>query len=749
MALGSLVVEVAANVARFQSDMGKVAQIAENNAKQIDKAFGVVSTSLKSLGAGLLVGLTLDKIKGKIDDAINSAAGLQQLSEQTGATVEGLSALASVAKLSGTSTDLLAVGLQKLSKTLVDAQDGGKKSVEAFRAIGLSVEDIKGLKPDEAFLKISNRLATYADGAAKTAIAQQLLGKSGANLLPVAKDLADVGELQVKVTAAQAQMADEYEKNLIRLNAAQGAVYKIVAMELIPVFNAFTGAMLESVVASNGIRKSAQDLAKDGTIRSYAEDAAAALAILVDIAQAVAKSIVAIADSFKVVYQDTKTYWQFIYAAFADQKQLSDFIANDAGPLRKALDDRNATLKSAGKAYEDAINFTPFSERLKKQFDTQRAMALGSSPTDLARRGRLGGKAEIDFHPNNDTQSAGEKFIEQLQRQVEQQTRGKFEMLKLEAAQKGVSDAAEKYINKLQEIDGRNERIKRTVEEVAKAEEQRAKVTGLVTAGNDLVKSIDDQTEAMGLNEKELRRLTELRKLDEVIQRASANATSETADEIRKVGEVLRNNLITALDAAQKKQDELNASFSVGATRALDTYAKAAADKASAAENFVTGGLQKMEDALVQFAKTGKLSFSDLWSFMAEEFLRQQARVAIASFTSGGFGGLMSLFGGSKSPVAGGSGFGDYNNLGDASHLANGLPYVPFDGFPAILHEGERVMSKQENSGSAGGVTIDQRGAVYNVGSGVSRGEVQAAAQQAAAQAEARIYRSLRIAGVA
>jgi hypothetical protein len=46
---------------------------------------------------------------------------------------------------------------------------------------------------------------------------------------------------------------------------------------------------------------------------------------------------------------------------------------------------------------------------------------------------------------------------------------------------------------------------------------------------------------------------------------------------------------------------------------------------------------------------------------------------------------------------------------------ANGLSYVPYDGFPAILHEGERVLTAEENkaynngsSGNTSGITIIQ-----------------------------------------
>lgn len=87
----------------------------------------------------------------------------------------------------------------------------------AFKALGISVTELKGLKPDEAFKLLADRMDGFADGAGKTAVAQQLLGKAGANLLPVMHDLAEVGDLQVKTTGEQARLADEYEKTLARL----------------------------------------------------------------------------------------------------------------------------------------------------------------------------------------------------------------------------------------------------------------------------------------------------------------------------------------------------------------------------------------------------------------------------------------------------------------------------------------------------------------------------------------------------
>lgn len=163
-------------------------------------------------------------------------------------------------------------------------------------------------------------------------------------------------------------------------------------------------------------------------------------------------------------------------------------------------------------------------------------------------------------------------------------------------------------------------------------------------------------------------------------------------------------------------------------------------DNMKHAETLVTGTFTRMEDAIINFAKTGKLSFSDLWGFMAEEYIRESIRMAERSmFTKTAADGTSSFIGmGSMlSGLAGFFGFGH----------ADGLDYVPYDGYPAILHKGERVQTALEaRSGSGSGGTSIQVGAgqVINVGQGVSMGQVTAAVAQANAQTMAQIRRQAR-----
>src|SRR5882672_3044935 len=157
--LGTLVLEIGANVARFTEDMGRMSAIAEVNGKRMEAAFNIAGNALKAVAISAAALETFSILREHIEKAIESSAGLVQLAERTGATVENLSALAAVARLSGTDIEEVATGLGKLAKSMVDAEAGGAKTTAAFAAIGISVDELKGKNPDEVFLKIAQRLA--------------------------------------------------------------------------------------------------------------------------------------------------------------------------------------------------------------------------------------------------------------------------------------------------------------------------------------------------------------------------------------------------------------------------------------------------------------------------------------------------------------------------------------------------------------------------------------------------------------
>ena len=226
--------------AAFQSVQSSLAGL-QQSAIGLGPIFG-------ALGAAISIGAFKDAIEG----TIKFAAALDDMAEATGASVENLSALASVAKIGGHDFGQVEATIIKLNKALHGSDDESKGAAKAIAAIGLSIEELRSKDPAEAMLDIAKALDQFADGGGKSAAAMAILGKTGAAALPFLKDLAEKGELVGKITADQAAQAEQYEKNMNKLTASMGSFAKSVALSVIPVLNDLTSQMVAATTASGG-----------------------------------------------------------------------------------------------------------------------------------------------------------------------------------------------------------------------------------------------------------------------------------------------------------------------------------------------------------------------------------------------------------------------------------------------------------------------------------------------------------------
>jgi hypothetical protein len=282
MNIGTLTIEMAANVARIRSDMDAAKSTVNGAMDSIKNAAGMAAKALGAIGVGLSVGAAVKGLYDLTIDAMKAQAALKGLSETTGATVEWLSSIRVVAKLAGTDMEAISGGLTKLAKNI---ETGSSEADKGLRAIGLSSKELQGLNTDQQFDKIAKALDGYADGAGKTAAAQLILGKSGAALLPFIKDYVEYGDLAVKTTAEQAKQADDLEKSIRGLTLAKEAWKKIVGTALVPVLGDVVKVLFKMQTETGGVNAEAKRLAGDGSIRKWAESAVIGVAYLVDILQ--------------------------------------------------------------------------------------------------------------------------------------------------------------------------------------------------------------------------------------------------------------------------------------------------------------------------------------------------------------------------------------------------------------------------------------------------------------------------------
>jgi hypothetical protein len=146
-----------------------------------------MENSVKGFGmkvGGILAGaFAFDKIIQGFSNAIDKGDQLQDLANRFGVAASSLQEIGNAASTSGAGLEDVASAMNKLAKNAGAAIGGNEQMAEAFNKIGLSVEQLQGMTPQDLFMALSKAVASGTLGMQDFAIAQELAGKGAAVLM--------------------------------------------------------------------------------------------------------------------------------------------------------------------------------------------------------------------------------------------------------------------------------------------------------------------------------------------------------------------------------------------------------------------------------------------------------------------------------------------------------------------------------------------------------------------------------------
>jgi phage-related minor tail protein len=220
----------------------------------IEQSYGKISGMIGALSAAAAVGFIATSVK----QAADFADEMGKAAQKVGTTTEALSGLKYAADLSGVSFEQLQTGLSKLAKTTEDFRDGSKSAVDAFAKINLDPTKFKDTS--ELFGAVADKLSKMEDGARKTAIAQELLGKSGKELIPLLnsgadglKDMADEAQrFGLIVDEKTSKAAENFKDNITRISSAAEGFKIAIGNTMLPAIVDLTQGFLDLIQASDG-----------------------------------------------------------------------------------------------------------------------------------------------------------------------------------------------------------------------------------------------------------------------------------------------------------------------------------------------------------------------------------------------------------------------------------------------------------------------------------------------------------------
>lgn len=653
------------NTAEFQAGLAG----AMKGLEKLEKSLPRIGLAAAAAGTGLAL-----LIKKGIDELDK----LDEVSQKIGITVESLSSLGKVAKIEGMSIDDLAGSLVKLTRTISEANSGSESAAETFKSMGLDPSTFKN--SEDALLQISDKFAEYRDGLNKTALAVELFGKSGADMIPFLNQGSDVikeirGELDSfgNASSKAAAEAAEFNDRMSKMGTIINTVFQKFVSELLPTINNFTEGLYESYKNSDLLRKDITKLVAVDAVR-WAENLAIGLAHVLDSAIFVARAVLAIGSSFRVVYNDV------LLAAKALEIFSPKAVTNTMQwweELKITKAERDDVVRQADELYSDLFNKNAaFRTQLMQQAVSDARMSriftwdeFGVEPPKTDKP---------DAPPLPKTGNATDKTknmlseAQKLSGEFERERNHSLEMMRIKTEIAGLTQ--------------NERRVQESVNEVLDATSKK-------------LQDIADKREAAAGRDASAEVLAEYDKQAEAVKRLG-----------QEYAELARTQETSAIEAQR--------TFSYGWEQAFKQYAENAENYSTMAGDMFQAVTGAMSTAIDNFVESGKFSFKDFTTSIIKDLIKIELKMAAMQLFRMGFQAIGGAIGGG---IGGASVSGIGSTAGGAGALsfpvaANGgvinSPTLVGERGPEIFMPGRSGAIIPNNNigdmmGNSGGITYN------------------------------------------
>jgi hypothetical protein len=229
--------------------------------------FTAGAAAFAALGAGAVAaGRNLVQLEGEVER-------LGQLADRVGVSFSFIQVLEAAALQTGTSVEQLGGGFTRFLRAVNEARDGTKSAVEAFKNLRISTDAVRDGNPETLFQQAAQALAQMPDPAQRTATAMALFGKSGAELLPVIKQLgtaaSDLERLGGALTEQQRADIDSFGDAMDRVGVASQGLYRQITANFAGIGTAIANSTAESIGGINRLIRALDDTASDRTFLGF------------------------------------------------------------------------------------------------------------------------------------------------------------------------------------------------------------------------------------------------------------------------------------------------------------------------------------------------------------------------------------------------------------------------------------------------------------------------------------------------
>jgi hypothetical protein len=247
-------------------------QVVTADTSQFDRAMGRLPNIAARVGRAIVVGFTAaaTAMAALTVRSLQNIDAMTKQSRSLGLTTRAFQAMTLVANEAGVSSDRLAASLGLMQRQIIELDRGSKTAVDAFNRLGLSIENLQGLEPDEQFRRIAERLNDIEDPATRTATAMEVFGRSGRDVINMldgySDKVAEAADFQEKfgiaVSQTDAEAIERANDAVGRLREAFSGLGNVLAARFAPLMERAAKAATDLAVGfANKLKPATDDLA--------------------------------------------------------------------------------------------------------------------------------------------------------------------------------------------------------------------------------------------------------------------------------------------------------------------------------------------------------------------------------------------------------------------------------------------------------------------------------------------------------
>ena len=167
----------------------------KGDASQFERTMARASTSASGFGAGLKgalgtlgIGVSAGMAINYVRNLATELDGIGDSARKMMISTKYFQELAYAGKFVDVSVEAVGVGIKTMARAIKDAERGTGEGIYAFYGMGVQLEKLKGMKPEDQFKYLGKELLKVEDETTRLTYAQLLFGRSGQQLIPILQD---------------------------------------------------------------------------------------------------------------------------------------------------------------------------------------------------------------------------------------------------------------------------------------------------------------------------------------------------------------------------------------------------------------------------------------------------------------------------------------------------------------------------------------------------------------------------------